>query len=186
MLLAHEIPPPGNGGQTEFADTRTAFEELPSDLKEELLREDYVAAHTLSHSRKTAAPEFFKDLDPWQSKMYRHKIAQRHTPSDRMNLYIAAHAHHIEDVPADKSEQLLSSLMTHATQKKYVMGVDWLNSSDMVMWDNRCVMHRACGGAFAGKYKRDLRRTTVHDDSPTAWGLQSKDDLAEGFNVDQK
>jgi len=42
-------------------------------------------------------------------------------------------------------------------------------------WETRCVQHRAAGGTFEGRYKRDLRRTTVHDDSPTAWGLNSNE-----------
>jgi alpha-ketoglutarate-dependent 2,4-dichlorophenoxyacetate dioxygenase len=41
----------------------------------------------------------------------------------------------------------------------------------VLTWESSCVMHRAEGGSFAGKYRRDLRRTTVHDDSPYAWGL---------------
>jgi alpha-ketoglutarate-dependent 2,4-dichlorophenoxyacetate dioxygenase len=183
LLRAYEIPPPGNGGNTEFADSRTAFAELPSDLKTELLENDYVAAHSLAHSRKTASPVFFKDLDPTASKMHLHKLVQRHEPSDRMNLYVAAHAHHIEGVSEEKSQELLKTLMDHATQKKYVVSVPWENVSDLVMWDNRCVMHRATGGAFAGKYRRDLRRTTVHDSSSTAWGLNEPIDTRQGFSA---
>ena len=68
------------------------------------------------------------------------------------------------------------------------MSVEWHQPGDLVIWDNTCVMyvdttppvrcrqelmlrHRACPGAFEGKYRRDMRRTTVHDDSSTAWGL---------------
>lgn len=46
---------------------------------------------------------------------------------------------------------------------------------------HRCVMHRAEGGSFAGKYRRDLRRTTVHDDSSQAWGLNVAEDKRPGF-----
>jgi alpha-ketoglutarate-dependent 2,4-dichlorophenoxyacetate dioxygenase len=150
-------------------------------LKDELLANDYAAAHSLAHSRKTAAPVFFKDLDPTDSKMHLHKLIQKHEPSGRMNLYVAAHAHHVEDVDSEKSKQLLETLMEHVTQDKYVVSVPWENVSDLVMWDNRCVLHRATGGAFEGKYRRDLRRTTVHDDSPTAWGLNERVDSRQGF-----
>ena len=47
--------------------------------------------------------------------------------------------------------------------------------------DNTCVMHRACGGSFAGKYVRDMRRATVHDSSSTAWGLNEKTDARAGM-----
>ncbi|OCL11759.1 alpha-ketoglutarate-dependent 2,4-dichlorophenoxyacetate dioxygenase [Glonium stellatum] len=185
LLRAFELPPPGNGGNTEFADSRTAFDELPDDLKDELLSQDYVAAHTVLQSRKLGSPEFFKDLDTTAIKMARHKLVQRHEPSGRMNLYVSAHAHHIEGVPPEKSKALLDTLMRHATQEKYVVSVPWENVSDLVIWDNTCVMHRAVGGAFEGKYKRDLRRTTVHDSSPTAWGF-NEGDVPQGFNVSSR
>src|SRR6185437_1682482 len=94
------------GGHTEFADTRTAFDELPSDLKEDLLKNDYIADHSIWHSRKLAAPEFFANTNPEDYPMGRHHLMQRHEASGRMNLYIAAHIHHIEDMDREKSKAL--------------------------------------------------------------------------------
>ncbi|KAF2875210.1 alpha-ketoglutarate-dependent 2,4-dichlorophenoxyacetate dioxygenase [Massariosphaeria phaeospora] len=170
LLRSFELPPPGHGGNTDFADSRTAFDELPTALKSELLSNDYVAAHCMAHSRKQGAPEFFKDLDVSTEPMHLHKLAQKHEPSNRMNLYIAAHAHHIKGLPQERSAALLKQLLEHTTQEKYRMSVPWENVGDLVIWDNTCVLHRAGGGTFAGKYRRDLRRTTVHDASSTAWG----------------
>jgi len=183
LLRAVEIPPKGHGGNTGFADSRTAFDDLPEDLKEELLDKNYVGAHTMAHSRKAGSPEYFKDLDPSAAPMSLHHIVQKHEPSGRMNLYIGAHLHHIEGVPPEKSEELISALTKHATQPKYTVEVSWEDPGDMIIWDNRCVLHRGAGGAFEGKYKRDLRRTTVHDDSPTAWGLNATDRPMAGFSV---
>lgn len=135
ILKATELPPPETGGDTDFADTRTAFDELPEDLKQQLLDKDYIGAHSLHHSRKVAAPEFFMDVDPNQFKMHRHRLTQKHEPSGRMNLYIAAHAHHIEDMPSEESDALLKKLMDHATQPKYCVSVPWKNPGDMVIWD---------------------------------------------------
>ena len=184
ILKATELPPPGNGGDTMFADTRTAFEELPADLKQQLIDNDYVGAHCLAHSRKTAAPEFFKDLDPTQTQMMKHRLLQKHEPTGRTNLYVAAHCHHLEGLPEDESTALLKRLMDHATQAKYVMSVPWENPGDVVIWDNTCVMHRSGPYAGAGKYKRDLRRTTVHDSSSQAWGLNAGNSR-QGFNMPQ-
>lgn len=183
MLRAVELPPPGTGGNTDFADSRTAFDELPESLKEELLSKDYVGAHCLAHSRKTAAPEFFKDLDPKDSKMHKHRLVQTHEPSGRTNLYVAAHCHHLEGegLNEQKSTELLKKLMDHVTQKKYTVTVPWKNPSDLVIWDNTAVLHRAAGGEFEGKYRRDLRRTTVHDASSQAWGLNDHVDSRQGF-----
>ena len=185
ILKATALPPPGNGGDTLFADTRTAFDEIPPDLRQQLLDKDYVGAHCLAHSRKTAAPEFFKDVDPTQTKMHLHRLVQKHEASGRNNLYIAAHCHHIEDLPEDESNALLKRLLNHATQEKYVVSVPWEKPGDMFIWDNRCVMHRSGPYAGAGKYKRDLRRTTVHDSSSQAWGLNAPVDSRQGFSLPQ-
>jgi len=183
LLLAHIVPPANTGGDTGFADTRTAWDDLPEDLKQELLDNDYVAAHSLFHSRKLGSPEFFANLNPWDHKMTRHKLIQKHEPSGRMNIYVAKHAHHIEGVSPERSEELLQTLIDHATQDKYTINVSWHGPGDMVMWDNRCVMHRAKGGSFEGKYARDMRRTTVHDDSSTAWGLNTVGEVKQGFTA---
>ncbi|RWA13657.1 hypothetical protein EKO27_g1450 [Xylaria grammica] len=151
-----------------------------------------VGVHSIMHSRKLGSPKFFADLDPTQAPMYRHRILQRHEPSGRMNLYVGAHLHHIETCPGEQphaevgggpsrkvgpgreipgSWALVQKLNAHATQEKYVVSVPWLDPTDLVLWDNRAVLHRVGSGTFEGKYIRDVRRTTVHDDSPTAWGL---------------
>ena len=85
LLKAHELPPKGTGGATEYADTRTAFDELPEELKKELLEKDYVACHSLYHSRKTAAPGFLTDINPEDHFMSRHKLVQR-TPECSINI----------------------------------------------------------------------------------------------------
>jgi alpha-ketoglutarate-dependent 2,4-dichlorophenoxyacetate dioxygenase len=172
LLRAVDIPPPGNGGNTDFADSRTAWDELDPALQKELLEKDYVVNHSIAHSRKLGSPEFFKDLDPTNGgNMSRHRLIQVHEPSGRRNIYIAAHSHSIEGLPKEESDALIKRLLDHITQEKYTTSVEWKNVSDMIIWDNRCTLHKANGGSFEGKYKRDLRRTTVHDDSPTAWGL---------------
>jgi len=185
LLRAVKLPPPGNGGETEFADSRTAWDELDEDLKKQLLEKDYIGAHTLLHSRKQGSPEYFKDLDPTSQPMTRHKLLQTHEPSGRKSIYISGHCHHLETadgpIPEAESNALLKKLIDHVTQPKYILSVDWEQESDMVAWDNTCVMHRATGGSFEGKYVRDMRRTTVHDDSSTAWGLNEGQE-ARGFN----
>ncbi|KAL2393257.1 Alpha-ketoglutarate-dependent 2,4-dichlorophenoxyacetate dioxygenase [Exophiala dermatitidis] len=177
LLRAVEIPPPGNGGNTDFADSRTAWDDLPAELQQELLEKDYVVNHSIAQSRKLGSPEFFKDLDPTNGgKMARHKLIQVHEPSGRRNIYIAAHSHSIVGLPKDKSDELIKMLLDHVTQPKYTISVEWKNPSDMIIWDNRCTLHKANGGAFEGRYRRDLRRTAVHDDSSTAWGLNEVED----------
>ncbi|KAJ5983303.1 hypothetical protein N7481_005402 [Penicillium waksmanii] len=181
LLLAHELPPQGMGGHTAFADTRTAFDELPTDLKEKLVTNDYVACHSMHHSRKTAAPEAFAHVNPLDYPMGRHKLVQRHETSDRMNLYIAAHVHHIEGLEPDESQALIDKLFQDATREENTVEIEWQAPGDLVIWDNTCTMHRAVGGPFLRKYKRDMRRTTVHDSSSQAWGLNEHTNVRVGM-----
>jgi alpha-ketoglutarate-dependent 2,4-dichlorophenoxyacetate dioxygenase len=59
--------------------------------------------------------------------------------------------------------------------------VEWENEGDLVVWDNTAVMHRARGGEYEGKWRRDMRRATVHDDSIHAWGLNEKSNIRMGL-----
>lgn len=169
------------GGHTSFADTRAAFDDLSPEFKEQLLANDYVACHSIHHSRKLAAPEAFAEVNPLNHPMGRHKLVQRHEGSGRMNLYIAAHVHHIEGLSPEKSEELFIRLFKHATRDENTVEIKWEGPGDLVIWDNTCTMHRAVGGPFLRKYRRDMRRTTVHDVSSTAWGLNEHTDVRQGL-----
>jgi alpha-ketoglutarate-dependent 2,4-dichlorophenoxyacetate dioxygenase len=187
LLRAIKLPPPGMGGETEFVDSRTAWDELDEELKKELLERDLVGAHTLLHSRKLGSPAFFADLVPENEPMMRHRIVQTHEPSGRKNLYLSTHCHHLETsdckpLAEGESAALFKRLLDHVTKPKYIMSISWLNDGDMIAWDNTAVMHRATGGSFEGKFVRDVRRTTVHDNSSTAWGLNAGQE-ARGFNL---
>lgn len=169
------------GGSTQFADSRAALDDLSPFLKKKLLEKDYVACHSMHHSRKAAAPEAFAQLNPTDYPMGRHKLVQRHEMSGRMNLYIAAHVHHIEGLKEEESKALFEELFAHATRDSNVVEVEWMAPGDLVIWDNTCVMHRAVKGEFLGKYRRDMRRTTVHDSSSSAWGLNEHSDYRQGL-----
>lgn len=181
LLRAHELPPAGMGGETDFADVRTAFDELPSALKDELREKDYIAAHSLWHSRKTAAPATFADVNPDDYPMGRHRLVQRHEASGRETMYIAAHIHHIEGLTPEESQALFDQLFHHATQSRYVLRIGWEQLGDLILWDNTSVMHRAVGGSFEGKFRRDMRRATVHDGSGSAWGLNEQSQVRQGL-----
>ncbi|KAJ4410274.1 hypothetical protein N0V82_009294 [Gnomoniopsis sp. IMI 355080] len=183
LLRAARLPPPGTGGATEFADTRAAWDDLSDEMREDLQRRDYVAAHSLMHSRKLASPDFLAlaDVDPEAHPMARHRLAQVHEASGRWNLYIASHVHHVEGLGKEASDGLVGRLYGHATQPKYVVRVEWENEGDLVMWDNTCVMHRATEGSYEGKYVRDMRRATVHDTSSQAWGFNDQTETQQGW-----
>ncbi|KAF4547903.1 Taurine catabolism dioxygenase TauD-like protein 2 [Elsinoe fawcettii] len=172
LLLAHKLPPSGTGGATEFADSRTAYEDLSEGTKAKL--EGKIAGHSLFHSRKKAVPEYFFDMDPSKKEISRHELVQKHEWSERMNLYIASYTHHIEGMPAEESTALIEELLAHVSKPKYRLTIDWEQEGDMIIWDNTSVMHRATGGSYEGVYPRDMRRTTVKDMSSKKYGLNGE------------
>jgi alpha-ketoglutarate-dependent 2,4-dichlorophenoxyacetate dioxygenase len=183
--LQRAVVHPPERTTTDFADARTAFDQLDPALRDELLARDYVGAHSMAHSRRLGSPAYFADLDPVAAgPMARHRVAQRHEPSGRTALYVGAHLHHVEGVDPEKSAALIAALNGQVVRPGNTFSVEWRDVGDMIMWDNRCVQHRqGADSGYEGRYKRDLRRTTVHDDSPTAWGLNPVGEQVGGFSI---
>ena len=156
LLLAHEVP--AEGGETWFADTRSAYEDLPEETKE--LIEGKIGLNSLWWSRKQAGAEISEDEIDRRFKA-RHPLVHVHKGSGRQALFIAAHTMDIEGMEKEEGRKLIRQLIEHATQPQYVFSVKW-NAGDLVIWDNLCSMHR--GGEFDyAKQKRDMRRTTVRE-----------------------
>ena len=156
ILLAHSVPP--EGGETWFADTRSAYEDLPQETKDFL--EDKVGVNSLWWSRKMAGAEI-ADEEIEERPRARHPLVHVHKGSGRKALFIAAHTMDIEGMDKAEGRKLIKDLIEHCTQPQYVFCVKW-HAGDMVIWDNLCTMHR--GGDFPyDKYKRDMRRTTVRE-----------------------
>jgi alpha-ketoglutarate-dependent 2,4-dichlorophenoxyacetate dioxygenase len=158
LLLAHEVPPAG--GDTDFADTRAAYDALPAELQAKI--EDLWAEHWLWHSRMLAGYPEPTEAERQAKPPARHKLVQIHPGSGRKTLYIASHASHIVGWPVEAGRKLLRELIEFATQPQFVRAVSWKQAGDLVIWDNRCTMHRAT--TFEDTvYRRDMRRTTVYD-----------------------
>jgi len=160
LLYAHVIP--DEGGDTEFADLRAAYDALPQATKGRL--DSLVAIHSIWHSRGQLdvtkyTPEELASLPPVPQRLVR-----THPGSYRKTLYLAAHASHIEGMPVPDGRLLLMDLMEHATQKQFVHAHKW-REGDLVIWDNRCTMHRA--RPFDMTKVRDLRRVTTRDVAST-------------------
>jgi len=89
----------------------------------------------------------------------------------RNTLYVTSYIHHIDGMTDEASQALVDELFAHAAQPQYCNRIMWENKSDLVMWDNTAVLHRATGGAYLTKHVRDMRRTTSHDTSPQGCGM---------------
>jgi alpha-ketoglutarate-dependent 2,4-dichlorophenoxyacetate dioxygenase len=156
LLLAQEIPP--TGGETEFTDMRAAYDALPDERKRMLA--DLIAEHSIFRSRSQIG---FTEFDPeLQRKLppVRQVIVRRHAGSGRLSLYLASHASHVIGWPVEKGRALIEELIAFATQPQFVFQHHW-QVSDLVMWDNRCTMHR--GRPYDPLHRRVMQRTTVSD-----------------------
>ena len=158
LLLAHAVPPVG--GDTEFADMRAAYDALPASMQARI--EDLVAEHWLWHSRMLAGYPEPTEAERETKPPAQHKLVQVHPGSGRKTLYLAKHASRIVGWPVDEGLALIGELIDFATQPQFVRALAWKQPGDLVIWDNRCTMHRAT--AFEDTlYRRDMRRTTVYD-----------------------
>ena len=158
LLLAHETPP--EGGDTQFADMRAAYDALPESMKARL--EGLVAEHWLWHSRRLAGYPEPTEAEREAKPPAQHALVQTHPGSGRKTLYLAAHASHIVGWPIEEGRKLIGELIEFATQPQFCFTLRWHGPGDLVIWDNRCTMHRAT--AFEDtRYRRDMRRTTVFE-----------------------
>ena len=157
MLYAHVIPP--EGGDTEFADLRAAYDELDEDLK--AIIEGKVAEHSILHSRGLLGYTGYTEAERALVPEVRHPLVRTHPGSGRKTLYMGSHASHIIDMPVPDGRLLLRELTEHATERRFVHRHTW-QVGDLVIWDNRCTLHR--GRRYDDiNHKRDLRRVTTQD-----------------------
>jgi alpha-ketoglutarate-dependent 2,4-dichlorophenoxyacetate dioxygenase len=161
MLSAREIPPVG--GETEFCDLRAAYDALPQATRDRI--DGLVVEHNIFYSRsllgvKKFDPGAMKAMPPVQQRLVR-----RHPGSGRKTLYLASHASHVIGRPVEEGRKLIEELMEFATQRRFVYQHHW-SVHDLVMWDNRCTMHRGLPYDDL-KYRRDMHRTTVADRANT-------------------
>jgi len=150
------------GGNTEFADMRAAYDALDDETK--ALVEDLVCEHSLLYSRGALGFDV-TDEERVMFRPVRQRLVRTHPVTGRKSLYLASHAGTIVGWPVPEARALLRDLIEHATQPQFVYSHKW-RQYDLVMWDNRQTMHRV--RRFDETQVRDMRRTTVAGDAPTA------------------
>jgi alpha-ketoglutarate-dependent 2,4-dichlorophenoxyacetate dioxygenase len=123
--------------------------------------ESLVAEHSLWHSSAKSGGYTPTEDEQKAVPPARHKLVRRHPGSARNALYIGSHASHIIGMPFEEGKALLAELIEFATQPQFVYRHKW-HVDDLVIWDNRCTMHRATPFA-ATEHVRDMRRTSIID-----------------------
>ena len=162
LLSGREVPP--EGGETEFASMRVGWERLPAARRQML--EGKVAIHSFVYSRGLVGdgllpPDHAAQVPPVPQALVRVNPVNR-----RKNFYVGSHACEIVGMATDAARKLLRDLLETATAPDLVYTHRW-RAGDLVMWDNRCMLHR--GRPWdESRYRRVMHRTTVAGDGPTA------------------
>jgi alpha-ketoglutarate-dependent 2,4-dichlorophenoxyacetate dioxygenase len=144
------------GGETESADMRAAYDALDAATKAEI--EELVCEHSLLYSREQLG---FTDLSAEERatmRPVRQRLVRTHPVTGRKSLYLASHIGTIIGWPMPEARAFIRDLLEHATQPQFVYAHKW-RQWDLVMWDNRQVMHRV--RRYDETKVRDMRRTTV-------------------------
>jgi alpha-ketoglutarate-dependent 2,4-dichlorophenoxyacetate dioxygenase len=171
LLAAHIVP--SEGGETEWADMRAAYDALGDDrktwLEDKVAVHDYAFSHAPFGGLEALSAEELDHLAPVE-----HAVVRTHPETGRKNLFVGRHASHILGEDLETSRTLLADLTQQGAQPPRTYKHIW-NPGDIVVWDNRCVLHR--GHTWPEGQARTMVRTTVAGDTPTAekneWILES-------------
>ena len=157
MLYGREIPPVG--GQTEYADTRAAYDALSRDMKRRL--EGMVAEHSFRASRARVGFTDFSEEENAGLPPAPQAMTRTIPESGRRSLYLASHIGRVLGLSPEDGEALVQELLAHATQRRFVYTHRW-RRLDLVVWDDRCTLHRGLAYDDA-RWRRDVQRATVSD-----------------------
>lgn len=145
------------GGQTEFANTYAAYEDLPESEKQALSKLRVV--HSFETAQRMVNPEpAYSELQIWQRmKPKIHPLVWKHQ-SGRKSLVLGATASHIEGMSLEEGRALLCRLLEWTSQPQFVYQHQW-TVGDLLIWDNTGVMHRV--QPYALDSGRMMHRTTL-------------------------
>jgi alpha-ketoglutarate-dependent 2,4-dichlorophenoxyacetate dioxygenase len=158
LLSAREIPT--EGGNTQFADMRAAHDALSETRKREI--DGLIVEHSIQWSRRRMGFTDFSETARDGFPPVHQVLVRRHPGTGGKALYLASHASHVVGWPEDRGRTLLDELTEFATQPAFVYEHS-RREGDLIVWDNRCTMHRALPYDDINQ-RRVLHRTTVSDE----------------------
>ncbi len=160
LLSARKVP--SEGGETQFADMRAAWDALPE--RKRAFLDGLICEHTQLFSRAKIGFTDWSEEERIRMAPVPQLMVRTHPGSGRKSLYLSSHAGRIRGMEEPEARMMLMDLIEFATQPRFVHTHSW-TAGDLVMWDNRCTMHRA--REYDETQVRDLHRTTVSDGIPT-------------------
>jgi taurine dioxygenase len=155
--ILHAITMPPDGGDTVFANMYAAYEALPDSEKKFLEGRKVVHSWDLSRENigRVMSDDEIRDAPP-----NAHPLARVHPETGRTSLFLGMHASHIEGMPFEDGRARILKLEAHATRLEFTFRHTW-RMGDMLMWDNRCLLHRADPNFDAATFPRVLHRTCL-------------------------
>jgi alpha-ketoglutarate-dependent 2,4-dichlorophenoxyacetate dioxygenase len=161
ILSGREVP--DDGGETEYANMRVAYDTLLEAMKRRI--DGLVAEHSFDYSRSLVDTTLLDDAQRDEVPPVPQRLVVQNPVNGRKALYVGSHASRIVGMPVDEGRALIRELLDHATQDKFVYRHRW-RQNEIVMWDNRAVVHRGRPWDFqAGR--RVMHRTTLAGTLPT-------------------
>lgn len=155
VLHARILPP--EGGDTVFASMYAAYDALPEAEKAEL---DGVG---VVHSWELSRDNIGRTISDWEKRdapPMTHPLARTHPETGRKGLFMGMHASHLDGMPMDEGRTCIEALEAHATQPQFLYRHRW-RAGDVLMWDNRCLLHHADANFDAATHPRVLHRTCL-------------------------
>jgi alpha-ketoglutarate-dependent 2,4-dichlorophenoxyacetate dioxygenase len=148
------------GGNTEFADMRSAYDNLESRIKNKI--DTMICEHSLIYSRQRLGFDMVKELSSEEIKNFtpvEQPLVRKNKVTNRKTIFLSSHIGKIKNWIRPDSMCFIDDLIEYATQLKFKYIHEW-SKNDLIIWDNRQTMHRA--RAYDDlKENRDMRRTTV-------------------------
>jgi taurine dioxygenase len=161
MMYSEIVPPVG--GETEFADMYSAYELLPAEMKKKI--EGRRAVHNLDFSRtRRHGEDLLSAKQKAEVPPVAHPIVRTHPETGRKAIFLGDHAESIEGMDFDEGRALIEELNAMITPPERVYTHSW-TPRQCIVWDNRCLLHRATGFDEA-RLKRVMRRCTINGDRP--------------------
>jgi alpha-ketoglutarate-dependent taurine dioxygenase len=144
VFTAHVVP--DEGGETGWADMRAAYDALDEEMRERIA--DLCAYHSLYHSQAKvghvpSSESAYSNYGFHEGEPPLRPLVKIHPETGRPALMVGRHAYGIPGMDADASERLLDELVEFACRPPRIYHHTW-SPGDAVVWDNRCLMHRAC------------------------------------------
>ena len=162
--VLHAVQLPDQGGDTQFVNMHRAYEDLPASMQQRIdgLRTMHVYQSRHSERKLMALSEVARQSVP---EAVLHPLVRTHPESGRKSIYLnPIRIEGIVGMEEGEALSLLDELLTHATQRQYEYRHHW-RAGDMVMWDNRCLLHKA-NGDYDMKQVRYLYRIMLKGDVP--------------------